>query len=103
MPKILISKAFSFLYFIVLSLTNGTTYQENVIYSLNFEFYKFSQKLNELPEKARQFAKLSVQSIRLRDFFKIACYRSEWLGCRFLFLPAHSIYGFSKELEIRAI
>ena len=28
MPKILISKAFSFLYFIVLSLTNGTTYQE---------------------------------------------------------------------------
>ena len=28
MPKILISKAFSFLYFIFLSLTNGTTYQE---------------------------------------------------------------------------
>ena len=34
-------------------------------------------------------------------FFKIACYRSEWLGCRFLFLPAHSIYGFSKKLEIQ--
>ena len=66
-------------------------------------FINSAQKLNELPEKARQFAMPRVQSIRLRDFFKIACYRSEWLGCRFLFLPAHSIYGFNKKLEVRAI
>ena len=46
---------------------------------------------------------LRIQCIRLRDFFKIACYRSEWLGCRFLFLPAHSIYGFSKKLDICTI
>ena len=41
-------------------------------------FINSAQKLNQLPEKARQFAMLSVQSIRLRNFFsKIACYRSE--------------------------
>jgi hypothetical protein len=41
-------------------------------------FINLVKKLNELPEKARQFAMLSVQSIRLRNFFsKIACYRSE--------------------------
>ena len=32
-------------------------------------FINSAQKLNELPEKARQFAMPSVQSIRLRDFF----------------------------------
>lgn len=63
-------------------------------------FINSAQKLNKLPEKARQFAMQSVECIRLRDFFKIACYRSEWLCCRFLFLPAHSIYGFSKKLNI---
>jgi len=37
---------------------------------------------------------LSEQSIGLRNFFKIACHRSKWLGCRLLFLPADLIYYF---------
>ena len=52
MPKILISKAFSFLYFIVLSLTNGTTYQEAFYYGKKRK-ETVKQKLTELFERGR--------------------------------------------------
>ncbi|HAZ96842.1 MAG TPA: hypothetical protein DCW73_06390 [Treponema sp.] len=52
-------------------------------------------------EKARQFAKLSVNGIGLRDF-TIACHRSKRLCCRFLFLSAYSIYLLQNKFNIQS-
>ena len=61
-------------------------------------FMNSTQKLNQLPEKARQFAMRSATRYRTAQFSsKIACHRTEWLGFRFLFLPAYSIYFFRKK------
>ena len=65
-------------------------------------FYNFAYELNELPEKARQFAMLSVQSIRLRNFFqKLLAIAQNSSVAAFFFFPLIQFVGSVKKINIK--
>ena len=65
-------------------------------------FVGLVKKLNELPEKARQFAMLSVQSIRLRNFFqKLLAIAQNGSVAAFFFFPLIQFISSEKKLDIQ--
>jgi len=66
-------------------------------------FINSAQKLNELPEKARQFSILRVQCIRLRDFSKSLAIAQNGSVAAFFFFPLIQFMDSVKKTEIQAI